>query len=35
MHYRNKITEACGYAVIYNYGAFGDWTACDMPVAKE
>jgi hypothetical protein len=34
MHYRNKVTKACGYAVIYNYG-FGEWTACDMPAAKE
>ena len=34
MHYRSKITKACGYAVIYNYG-LGAWTACDMPAAKE
>jgi hypothetical protein len=34
MHYRDKITRACGYAVIYNYGEFGKWTACDMPAAK-
>ena len=35
MHYRNKTTKACGYAVIYNYGAFGKWTACDMPAAAN
>jgi hypothetical protein len=34
MHYRKRLTKTCGYAVIYNYG-FGEWTACDMPAAKE
>jgi hypothetical protein len=34
MHYRSGKLKACGYAVIYNYGAFGEWTACDMPATK-
>jgi hypothetical protein len=28
LHYRNKASRTCGYAVIYNYGSFGGWTAC-------
>ena len=35
LHYRSKEAKACGYAVVYKYGAIGDWTACDMPAAKE
>ena len=31
MHW-NKITKACGYAVVYSHG-FGGWTACNMPAA--
>jgi hypothetical protein len=32
MHYWNKETKVCGYAVIYNYGPFGLWTVCsDVP----
>jgi len=34
MHYQRKATKTCGYSVLYNYGAFGDWTACDMPAPK-
>ena len=40
MHYRNSATKACGYAVLYGYGAFGArefgvWTACGETAAKE
>ena len=35
MHYRSKEAKVCGYAVVYKYGAIGEWTACDMPAAKE
>jgi ssDNA-binding Zn-finger/Zn-ribbon topoisomerase 1 len=35
MHYRSKEAQVCGYAVVYKYGAIGEWTACDMPAAKE
>lgn len=36
LHYRNKVTKTCGHAVIYNYGAFGVWTACgERPAEKE
>ena len=35
LHYRSKEAKACGYAVVYKYGAIGEWTACDMPAAKE
>jgi hypothetical protein len=35
MHYRSKGAKACGYAVVYTYGATGEWTACDMPAANE
>jgi ssDNA-binding Zn-finger/Zn-ribbon topoisomerase 1 len=30
MHYRNKETQTCGYAAIYNTGVFGVWTACSQ-----
>ena len=35
LHYRSKEAKACGYAVVYTYGATGEWTACDMPAANE
>jgi hypothetical protein len=36
MHYRNKETQTCGYAGIYNFGPMGEWTACrEKPTAKE
>jgi hypothetical protein len=35
MHYRNKKTKTCGYSVLFSYGAFGLWTACEKPTAKE
>jgi hypothetical protein len=28
MHYRNTETKTCGYSVLFNYGLFGEWTAC-------
>jgi hypothetical protein len=35
IHYRNKETKTCGYAVIYAYGPFGVWRACgEGPAAK-
>ena len=34
LHYRNKETRICGYAVIYNYGAFGVWTECGETTVK-
>jgi hypothetical protein len=34
MHYRSKEAQTCGHAVVYEYGALGEWTACDMPAAK-
>jgi hypothetical protein len=34
LHYRNKETQTCGYAVIYNYGPLGMWTPCGEPAAK-
>ena len=35
MHDRNKETQTCGYAAIYNTGVFGVWTACgESPAAK-
>jgi len=34
MHYRNKTTKTCGYAILYNYGAFGVWTACSDVQAR-
>jgi hypothetical protein len=33
MHYRDKMTKTCGYAVMYTFGSFGVWTAC--AAAKE
>ena len=35
MHYRRKEAKACGYAVMYTYGATGEWTACDIPRRRE
>jgi ssDNA-binding Zn-finger/Zn-ribbon topoisomerase 1 len=35
IHYRSKEAKACGYAVVYKYGAIGEWTACDMPAAAS
>ena len=35
IHYRSKEAQTCGYAVVYKYGATGEWTACNMPTAKE
>jgi hypothetical protein len=35
IHYVSKGTKTCGYAVMYTFGTFGEWTACDMPAAKE
>jgi hypothetical protein len=34
MHYRSKEAQTCGYAVVYEYGALGVWTACGEPAAK-
>ena len=34
VHYRNKTTNACGYAVVYVQGWFGAWTECVVPTAK-
>ena len=34
MHYRSKRAQTCGYAVVDQFGALGEWTACDMPAAK-
>jgi predicted RNA-binding Zn-ribbon protein involved in translation (DUF1610 family) len=34
MHYRRQRTQTCGYAILYESGEFGEWTACDMPAAK-
>jgi hypothetical protein len=28
LHYWNKGTKACGYALAYGSGVFGAWTAC-------
>ena len=28
MHYRDRMTKTCGYAVMYTFGSFGEWTAC-------
>jgi hypothetical protein len=33
MHYRNKATQTCGWALLYNYASLGVWTACDVPAA--
>jgi len=35
MHYQRKESKICGYAAITHLGSFGEWTACDMPAAKE
>ena len=35
LHYRNKGTRACGYALAYRSGVFGPWTACDVPGAVK
>jgi hypothetical protein len=35
MHYLNTDTKTCGYAIIRPSWAFGAWTACDGPAAKE
>jgi hypothetical protein len=35
MHYLNTDTKTCGYAIIRPSWAFGAWTACDVPAAKE
>ena len=35
MHYVSKGTKTCGYAVMHTFGTFGEWTACDVPAAKE
>jgi len=40
LHYGRQKTKTCGYAVLSTHGAlgveaFGEWTACDMPAAKE
>ena len=34
IHYRSKVTKTCGFALIYNSGAFGKWTACAGTPAK-
>jgi len=35
MHYRDKMTKTCGYAVMYTFGSFGEWTACrEKPASK-
>jgi hypothetical protein len=34
IHYRINETKTCGYAVVYDYGPAGEWTACYMPAAK-
>jgi len=34
MHYRKRITKACGYAVVYSFVAFGEWIACGETAAK-
>jgi hypothetical protein len=32
--YHWRATRTWGWAVINHDGAFGEWTACDMPAAK-
>jgi hypothetical protein len=34
MHYKGRTARLCGYAALSRNGAFGEWTACDMPAAK-
>ena len=34
LHYRTKETRTCGYAVLYTWGVFGEWTACAETAAK-
>lgn len=34
MHYRNKVTQVCGYAPVYRSGVFGVWTACVYAAQK-
>jgi hypothetical protein len=35
MHYKNKATKTCGYSILYAWGSYGVWTACDQkPAAK-
>jgi ssDNA-binding Zn-finger/Zn-ribbon topoisomerase 1 len=28
MHYRNKATKTCGWALISAHGGLGEWTTC-------
>jgi hypothetical protein len=35
LHYRTKETQTCGYAALYTWGVFGEWTACVKKAAKE
>jgi hypothetical protein len=34
MHYRNKVTQTCGYAPVYSTGVLGKWTACGESAPK-
>jgi hypothetical protein len=35
MHYRNRATKTCGWALLYNHASLRMWVECDVPLAEK